>query len=337
MALFSFKKETKCYLTEENAQGTLTFIEFKPIDISFSQTFTEKSHPKKGILNSEYFEASVINKANPANFEVSLYFTKISNSDDAEWNIVNNLWTRATSPDPDTTKTLKTFDLFIVTEQDTFSLQDCVITNWVFGIERLQPLSIAISGEATKLERLGDSTYISSLGSSQYRGLNSGTIRSFDSPPNREFLVPNRVELTVGGVDTSSCLTSLSLELQNDIKWTPYTYLTGAMSASDASTSMYPQNFTYDKKILSGTIIRYLSDDNPDLQNWKNAKGTLTPLALKVFDDSSEANAVIDLALTSIAFTNRVASDQLFTESYDWRALKHDDLTSLTLDTVSAP
>ena len=46
---------------------------------------------------------------------------------------------------------VQSFDLYITTASDVFKLQTCVITNGTINIERLRPLSLSISGEASKL------------------------------------------------------------------------------------------------------------------------------------------------------------------------------------------
>ena len=332
MPSFSFKKQTNCYLVTEDDQQTLRVERFLAIEVSFSQTFTEKSYTRKGILNTDYFEGSVINKANPANFEISFYLGKFNSSP----NFLSDLWSKAISPDPDFTtvnpnqsKVIGTFDLLIETEQDTFSLEDCVITNWVFGIERLQPLSITVSGEAKKLQRVGGKDYVSDLISNNNNYRNSaGSYNAVLDPISKDYLIPRALDLILNSQNISSCVTSVSLELQNDIKWTPYTNITDAISASNASTSMYPQGFTYDKKILSGTIIRYISDDNPDMLDW-DSSATLTTLNIK-----DESDTPISISALPITFTNRITPDQIFIESYDWRATDKDALSKLTLTTT---
>ncbi len=66
-------------------------------------------------------------------------------------------------------------------------------------------------------------------------------------------------------------LEKISIELQNDISWTPYTTVNDALNVTNVDNLMYPSNFTVKKKSLSGSISRYVidTDSEDDLQSWK--------------------------------------------------------------------
>ena len=66
MANYSFLKEAKVYIVSGN-----TKLQIDIISISFSQTFTEQTRSVKTLHDqTNWFEGSVINSANPANFEL---------------------------------------------------------------------------------------------------------------------------------------------------------------------------------------------------------------------------------------------------------------------------
>ena len=141
MANYSFLKEAKVYIVSGN-----TKLQIDISSISFSQTFTEQTRSVKTLHDqTNWFEGSVINSANPANFELR---TNLLIEDD----------TRITF---DRMLAGLGFDLYIKTaaviedgvevSSTVFKLDDCVITNGQINIERLRPLSLSISGEATKL------------------------------------------------------------------------------------------------------------------------------------------------------------------------------------------
>jgi len=198
----------------------------------------------------------------------------------------------------------KTFDLYISTEQDTFKLETCVITNGNFLIERSKVLRLAITGEGSKLSRVGSNTY---------------TIPG--SAQSRNALVYNRLsdtEVILAGTDiASSGLISLSVELQNDISWNPYTTVQGALSSTDATDCMYPSSFVIDKKILGGSIGLYLLDtNNADLQEWD----TNVTLRIKVGEDDNSLNfRGFDFNMQNCTFTNRLNTSAVYTQNYDWR------------------
>ena len=106
--------------------------------MSFGQTFSAETYPVKTLhAQSNVFDNSVINKANAAKFSFTM--PAITESD---FTVVRDRLLDATS-----------FDLFIKTPADTFKLETAVITNGSFVIEKSRPLSIQISGDASKLTR----------------------------------------------------------------------------------------------------------------------------------------------------------------------------------------
>jgi hypothetical protein len=142
VSLYNFKKETKLYLVYNDNQYRIDIS-----DISFSQTFTEHSYVVKTLQEPlNMFEGSVINKANPANFEFSIPALQ-----EADLSIVVDLLLNYNSDN-----TLDTFDLYAATQKDIFKLETCVPTSGSFNIEKQKVLSLDISGEASKLTRVGD-------------------------------------------------------------------------------------------------------------------------------------------------------------------------------------
>ena len=75
MAAFNFLKEARLYIVHSNKQYNID-IE----NVSFSQTFTEDSYSVKTLHVQDMFEASTINKANPANFEFTMPTLKEADS-----------------------------------------------------------------------------------------------------------------------------------------------------------------------------------------------------------------------------------------------------------------
>lgn len=283
MATYSFTKEAKVYVVYGGNQYNIDIS-----DIGFSQTFTENSYSVKSIHSQNYFEGSIINKANPASFSFTM--PAIRNND---FTVVFNRLLDC-----------GTFDLYISTQQDTFKLETCVITNGNFLIERSKVLRLAITGEASKLSRVG-----------------SGSFTIPGSAQSRNPLVYNGLsdtEVTLAGTDlASSGLISLSVELQNDISWNPYTTVQGALSTSDATNCMYPSSFVINKKILGGSIGLYLLDtNNADLQEWD----TNVTLRIKIGQDDNSSNfRGFDFNMQNCTFTNRLTTSAIYTQNYDWR------------------
>ena len=289
MPTYNFKQEAQVFVVSGGNRHRIDVS-----DISFSQTFSEKSYPVKTLhAQSNVFEASVINKANVANFEF-----KLPALVESDYTILETLLIGASS-----------FDLFVKTEADIFKLETAVITNGSFVIERSRPLSLEISGEAAKLTR-GETL--------------TGTAQSRSTTSNYTLPI---LEITIGNTSISDVL-SVGMELQNEINWTPYTTINSALSATNASNSMYPSAFTLKKKILSGSISQYLTDDNTtDVHDW-NTNASIT---VKAGNGQSGNNfRGFSFGPATCTFTNRINAGNIFRQSYDWRMTQNpSDLATI--------
>ena len=274
---------------DSNKPGTSQYsLEVGP-ELSFSQTFTEDTHSVDTIHENKFFDASTITKANPANFNLKL--PVISETD---FDIVRTKLIDCT-----------TFDLYVSTQQDVFKLENSVLTNGTFDIERSKPLSMTVTGEASKLTKGALSSYTI-----------PGAIVT-DSA-TRTHLISEEHTITLGGSDISDSVFSIKAELQNDIEWIPYQTVNAGLGATNASTAMFPSSFTINKKSLAGSIGRYLCDTTgSDAQTFS----TGTSLRIQAGKDLHASNAYpgIDINMASCSFTNRANVAEVFTESYDWR------------------
>lgn len=286
MASYNFLKQAKAYVvTSDNKQYRVDIA-----SVSFSQTFTESSYKVKTLHSQDMFEASVINKANPANFELNV--PAIQEDDNRV--LFNRLL--------DT----NTFDLYISTESNTFKLKTCIITNGKFVIEQFRPLSFMITGQASELSSV-----------SSIPGISQG--RSVET----NFNAVSAVKVILGATDVSQYISSLSLELQNEVKWNPYTTVQGAIG----SNTMFPTEFTITKKILSGNIQRFLTDEtDADFQTYTqdtslNIKaGTIT---------GSTLHEGFEFNIPNCSFTTRVEVQAAFLHNYDWRMTDNSSLTNI--------
>ena len=258
-------------------------------NVRFSQTFSEESYSVKTLhAQSDVFEGSIINKANAANFSLDVPAIV-----EADYSVIETLLLNVTS-----------FDLFIQTEADVFKLETAVITNGSFVIERSRPLSIQIQGEAAKLTRGATLT---------------GALQTRSSTKN--FTIPT-VELTLNSTPLND-IVSVKMELQNEISWTPYKNIHSALSVTSAANSMYPSEFTLSKKILAGSIVQYLTGSNTsNTLEWD----TDASLTIKAGNGKSEsAFRGFSFGPATCAFTNRISSNNVYTQSYDWRLTQNPD------------
>jgi hypothetical protein len=279
MANYSFLKEAKVYIVYGTTKKQLDVN-----SISFSQTFTEETRSVKTLHNqNNMFEGSVINTANPANFEIT---TNLLIEDASK--IVFDRLTDANS-----------FDVYISTESDVFKLEKCVITNGTINIERLRPLSLSISGEASKLIP----------GSSVPSGM---TLRTASS--SRTYNLNSDLFVSLSGTDISTHLVSVSIELQNEVKWIPY------KTVNTASGTRYPTQYTIDKKILAGNIRRYLNDDT---ESASQSYGLNQSLRIKAGTNIGGLFKGIDFNSNNCSLTQRIQTGTVFMKNTDWRMVQN--------------
>ena len=282
MATYSFLKDAEVYIVE--ADSTKTRLDVTS-DISFSQTFTDKTYPQKTLHEQhKMHEASSIKKANPANFEFTMHALTQTTLD----RVFNLLVDYKTG-----TNTLNTFDLYIKLDNDVYKLDDCVITNGTFIIEKLENLKLTIAGEAKKLTR-GESIDTAARGTRTEQKVDYLTVTA------------DSTNLTQG-------IYKVAVELQNDIQWLPYETVNDALGVTNAGNSMYPSEFTLNKRILSGSIGQYvLNTFNSDVQSWK----TGVDIVIKAGESATQG---FQFDLSNCTFTNRATVGDVFTQSYDWK------------------
>jgi len=214
---FNFKKEATVYIVVADKQYQIDVSA-----VSFGQTFTEHSYSSKTLQNTNQFEQSVINKANPASFSIT--FPALKEGD------LRVLFNKALD--------YNTFDIYVETEQDLYKIDTCVITKAVFILNKYKPLSIKVEGEGTKV----------TIGN---------TLPTTSMP---RYLTRSYIQLTYVNLNNdtsfSEKVSALTIELSNNIVWTKYDTVNDAIKAENASSSMYPSTFTVANRELSGTITR---------------------------------------------------------------------------------
>tara|TARA_Y100001972_G_scaffold124847_1_gene174904 strand:+ start:1825 stop:2739 length:915 start_codon:yes stop_codon:yes gene_type:complete len=287
MANYNLKNEAKVYLEFPKDSGTVIILDVEP-NITFSQTFTDQTYPQKTLHEQhKLHEASNIKKANPANFE----FT-IPALDENDLDTVFNLLVDFASG----TNTLNTFNLFIKFDNGTvYKIETCVVTNGTFVIEKLENLKLRIAGEGSKL-------------------ITSGV--SVPSTPTRGTRTPLQVThllVKIASVTLNASVFRVSVELQNDIQWTPYETVNNSLNVTNAATSMYPSNFTLQKRVLAGSVGQYITSDfNSDLQQWE------TGVTVDIQAGTS-ATKGFQFDIEDCTFTNRLEVQDAFTQNYDWK------------------
>jgi hypothetical protein len=288
MVAYNFLKESNVHLVYG---GSRYLIKTTP-NVSFSQTFAEDAYEVKTLHDqTKMFQGTSITKANPADFSFTVHLTK-----EKDETIVKSLLT-----DYDTTEgqtRIKTFDLYIVTGESTFKLNECVLINGDFNLSKGSASTLAVAGQAQKLERVGDASY--SL---------PGSLVSASSTRTPTLSL---IDVEVGGSDVTNII-SATLSVQNEISWTPYETLQSSLSVTSASNAMYPSGFTLGRRVVSGNIVQYITSNNSSTVQTFN---TDTTVRVKTVVDGS---TFLDANLANCMFTKRANVADVFTQTFDYR------------------
>tara|TARA_Y100001937_G_scaffold105406_1_gene146236 strand:- start:622 stop:1530 length:909 start_codon:yes stop_codon:yes gene_type:complete len=288
MSGFNFLRESQLHILHG---GNRYNVKVTP-NLSFSQTFAEDAYEVKTLHDqTKMFQGTSITKANPANFSFEVHLTK-----EKDEQIVLDLLT-----DYDTTsgeQLLKSFDIFIVSNEQTLKIEGCVITQGEFTFEKGSPLILAVSGNGKKLSRVGDENF--SL---------PGTLQSVSATrtPTKPLL-----DVEVGGSDVSN-LVAATLQVQNNINWTPYETLQDSLSVTNASNAMYPSGYSLNDRVVSGNITQFFTDSN---QSEFQTFNTNTSVAVKTIVDGS---TFFNANLSGCMFTKRSNPSEVYTQTFDFR------------------
>ena len=290
MTAYNFLKESNVHLVYG---GSRYLLKTTP-DVSFSQTFAEDAYEVKTLHDqTKMFQGTSITKANPADFSFTVSLTT-----EKDETIVKSLLTDYDSTEGQTR--INSFDLYIVTGESTFKLNECVITEGNFNLAKGSPLSLAVSGQAQKLERVGNASY--SL---------PGSLASASSTRTPTLSL---IDVEVGGSDVSNII-SATLSVQNEITWTPYETLHNSLSVTNASNAMYPSGFTLGRRVVSGSITQYITSDNSSTVQSFN---TDTAVRIKTLVNGS---TFLDANLANCMFTKRMTPSEVFTQTFDYRLI----------------
>jgi|TARA_B100001094_G_scaffold325869_1_gene380961 hypothetical protein len=303
MPSLSFKKEVEVRVVYNSTRYKIDVTE-----IEFSQTFQEKSYAVKTLHNQSSFEGSVINRANPAEFSLNFYLLK----EDKHKVLFDRLLDSAQ------------FDIYISNPggvplgtlpnpipDQVWKLENCVIQDGNFEINKSRPLRLSISGEATKLSKF------------------SGTIPGSEpAATTSTYIVPTLSTLTLGSDDVSGSVIGVNVELQNDIKWNKYDTLQGAAAVTDVATTMYPSTFSKGKQVLGGSIQKYLIEGSTSVLTWNQD----TSLRLK----AGNGTQGLDFNISNCSFTNRMSAGGIFGEEYNWRMTQRPTALSSVITYTTA-
>ena len=288
MTAYNLLRESSVHIVHN---GSRYLIKTTP-EVSFSQTFAEDAYEVKTLHDqTKMFQGTSVTKANPANFNFAVHLTQ-----EKDESIVKSLLT-----DYDTSngeQLLKSFDLYIVTGESTLKLEGCVITQGEFNLAKGSPLILSVSGQAKQLSRVGDASY--SLPGSLVSASSTRT-------PTLSLL-----DVEVDSTDVPNLATA-TLQVQNNINWTPFETLQNSLSVTSASNAMYPTTYTLGDRVVSGNITQYITSNN---SSTFQSFDTSANVAVKTIVNGS---TFLNANLTGCMFTKRSNVAEAFTQTFDFR------------------
>ncbi len=305
---YSFLRESKLYIV----YGENKYRIYTSSAITFNQTFAEESYSVKTLHDqSKMFEGSSITKANPASFSFDVPLTT-----EKDESIVLTLASDLSS------NILNSFDMYVQTGSSTFKLEGAIITSASFDFIPQNQFTMRVEGEGTKLTRAGDEDFDIDAAES----ISSNAPFTIDSSSAEEFstrtplLVYPTVTLNDGTSRNMDNILSVNLNIQNETEWTPYETLQDSLN----STTMFPSAHTVGKRIISGEIRQYQTDNNVGQFDDFSTSTDLTITAKKVSGDTDFFKIQINPAM----YTARMNPEEVYTQSYDFRSLDNTDTVS---------
>ena len=280
MTEYSFKKEVSVYAV---FSGSIFPIQVN--SINFTQRINTEDLIVKTLQKpNNLFSDVIIDEISPASFDLVVYAIRE--------NDYKVLFNRALDCEP--------FDLYVVTKQDTFYIEHCIITNMQFILDPNQAMALSYKGEAIKVSRPGNAAY--SIPGTLVTPSNSTTYNRL-----------KQVEITLG-TTTFNRLKEVSIELQNNIKWLYNKYISQCIAGTDLT---FPYKYIIENKILAGTFSTNRIGD----RRWSTEES----LQIIVGDEVVGTVYGFDIDIETVAFTNRETSGNVFSQSFDWRMTQNPD------------
>ena len=298
MAL-NFARDTDVYVLYNGS-----YYKLHVSQIEFDQTFQQDSYRTKTIDKpTNLVDASRITSANVANFSITL--PMVDESSTYQHILLQLLLSN-------TDNTLNTFTLFVdpsTADQPSnvrrmYQISNCVLTSGSFTIANNAIMRLQVTGQASQLTRVNHTNF------------NIGSYTTFD---NLTYAVSKIINVTVDGTLLEGIF-GVALEVQNNISWTKNKTLQNSLDIAGYTQTVYPASFTFDERVVSGSITQYVGnslDAYTNIQTWKEN------IAVRIQAGLASNNYQIDAQLTPCSFTNRVTPTEIYSQAYDYRMMGH--------------
>ena len=297
----SFLKESKLYIV----YGGNKYRIYTTTALDFSQTFAQESYPVKTLHDqTKMFEGATITSANAVNFSFTVPLTK----EKGESPIITLLSEL-------NNEQLTSFDMYIQTGSSVFKVDNAIITSGDFSISPNSQFVVRVQGQGTKLERVGNESYTI-----------PGNLQSESSSRTPLLVYP------VISIDSLSMnnIISVNLNIQNNITWNDYKTLQKSLNVTNASNIMRPSDYVVEKRIVSGTVNQYQTDNNITQFDNFSTNSNITIKAVEV-GNAADATPFFQIQLNPASYTARMQVAEAFQQSYDFSSLDNTALeTAIT-------
>ena len=292
----SFLKESKLYIV----YGGNKYRIYTTTALNFSQTFAQESYSVKTLHDqTKMFEGAIINSASAVSFNFTVPLTK-EKDESSIIDLLSNL----------SNEQLTSFDMYIQTSSAVFKVDSAIITAGDFSISPNSQFVVSVQGQGTKLERVGNESYTI-----------PGELQS-ETSTRTPLLVYPVVSIDSLNMDN---IISTNLNIQNNITWTEYETLQKSLNVTNASNIMRPSDYVVEKRIVSGTINQYQTDNNITQFDNFSTNSNITIKAVEV-GKASNATPFFQIQLNPVSYTARMRVAGVYQQSYDFSSLDNTAL-----------
>jgi len=309
---YSFLKESKLFIV----YGGNKYRIYTTTALDFSQTFAQESYPVKTLHDqTKMFEGATITSANAVDFSFTVPLTK----EKGESPIIDLLQGL-------NNEQLTSFDMYIQTGSSVFKVDGAVITSGDFSISPNRQFEISVQGQGTKLERVGNESYDWHSGFTAPSGSNWDTVGSNQlSASTRTPLLVYPV-ISIDSLNMSNII-SVNVSIQNNITWTSYKTLQKSLSVTNSSNVMRPSEYVVEKRIVSGAINQYQTDNNITQFDNFSTNSNITIKAVEV-GKALSATPFFQIQLNPASYTARMQVADVYQQSYDFSSLDNTSLAA---------
>ena len=295
---YSFLKESKLFIV----YGGNKYRIYTTTALGYSQSFAEDSYPVKTLHDqTKMVEGTTITKANPAQFSFEVPLT-VEKDESIVVDLLSDLVSSSVAEID--TQQLKAFDSYIQTGSATFKVANCVITSSTFSFNPSEQVKVEVSGEGTKLTRVGNESYTI-----------PGELQSETSTRTPLIVYPI---VSIDSLSMNSII-STTLQIQTDITWRPFETLQSSLAVTNSSNAMFPSAYTIKNRVISGAIIQYQTDNNITQFDDFSTNSSITIKAVQVGKPSSD-NGYFQINMNPSMYTARMSVDEIYTQTYDYRS-----------------